>query len=197
MKLDRINRIPEEESGAIGIGTLIVFIGLILVAAIASAVIVGVMGDLQERASRTGRETQENVAPPIQVQHAEGQMDGDDIGEVSFVVTIIEGRRLYDLENLMVQINGEDFSERHDYEGNTDGEFTLDTLVGSDPDNELTRDDMVEIEIGNPTADGLADADTNEALTIKFMAAEGAPSTLFETVTPVEYPEDGGSFELP
>ena len=157
-----------------------------------------VTADDWEEAPRNDDE-EDYRAPPLQIQHAEGTYDDtdDEVEEIRFVVTLIEGMSPYNLNNLMIQINGEDFSERHteDGEGENIGAFSLDLLVGSEPANELTRDDMVEITIDEPN--GLADADTNEALTIQLMAAEGSPPTLFETVTPAEWPDPDGDFELP
>ncbi len=211
--MKRINRLSEEDEGAIGIGTLIVFIGLILVAAIASAVIVGVMGNLQERAKKTGRETQENVAPPLRVQHAVGYHDGD-IQFLNFTVSAIEGSNGYDLKNLLIDITGmEDdatagFNVRYVNDSATSGDinnqFSLNWLTAdkSYPSNTfLASDELVEISVPTtgteaPDAGPLAAADTSTDLSIKFMASSGSPPTLYETNTPSEYPTTG-EFELP
>ncbi len=207
MNVKRINRLSEKESGAIGIGTLIVFIGLILVAAIASAVIVGVMGDLQERAKRTGRETQENIHPPIKVQEAEGfTADGNTMDELRVSATAVEGTRGYNLENLVIHIVGEDgvdgegFNQRFAHESldpanldGIDGTFEVERFTNEDPENEnyLYTDELVGLYI----TEDLHPIGPDSDLTFRFLAAEGATSSILETITPVSYP-DHGWFDL-
>jgi len=55
----------KNEQGAIGIGAMIVFIALILVAAVASAVIIQTAEKLQQNAQQTGADTQDEIGSKI------------------------------------------------------------------------------------------------------------------------------------
>jgi archaellin len=64
----RRNDIKNNEIGSIGIGAMIVFIALILVAAVASAVIISTGEKLQQNAQQTGSDTQREIAGKITVK---------------------------------------------------------------------------------------------------------------------------------
>ena len=58
----KLNFSRNDERGSIGIGAMIVFIALILVAAVASTVIIKTAEELQDRAEKTGDDTRDQIS---------------------------------------------------------------------------------------------------------------------------------------
>ncbi|MEC7757110.1 MAG: hypothetical protein VX621_04775, partial [Candidatus Thermoplasmatota archaeon] len=60
----------EREEGSIGIGAMIVFIALILVAAVASTIIITTAEELQQRAEKTADDTRGEISGKINIVDA-------------------------------------------------------------------------------------------------------------------------------
>ena len=70
MRRENIRTNEDEVSASIGIGAMIVFIALILVAAVASAVIIQTGEKLQQNAQQTGDDTQREIGGKITINSA-------------------------------------------------------------------------------------------------------------------------------
>ena len=67
---EQVRALREREEGSIGIGAMIVFIALILVAAVASTIIITTAEELQQRAEKTADDTRGEISGKINIVDA-------------------------------------------------------------------------------------------------------------------------------
>jgi flagellin FlaB len=98
----------KEERGQVGIGTLIVFIALVLVAAIAAGVLINTAGFLQNQAESTGQESTNQVTNGVNVVGATGDYDGGNgtVDNVTITVSLSPGADPVDLTDASVEFLG-------------------------------------------------------------------------------------------
>ncbi|MFC7137037.1 archaellin/type IV pilin N-terminal domain-containing protein [Halobaculum litoreum] len=93
----------EEERGQVGIGTLIVFIAMVLVAAIAAGVLINTAGFLQSKSQETGQQSSKQVSNRLQEVATVGNVtDAGDIDLVNVTVTQAAGAGEIDVHNATV-----------------------------------------------------------------------------------------------
>ena len=99
----------DSERGQVGIGTLIVFIAMVLVAAIAAGVLINTAGFLQSKSQATGQQSSKQVSDRLQEVVTTGLVNDDDtVKIVNVTVTQAPGAGEIDLQNASVTWIGED-----------------------------------------------------------------------------------------
>ena len=98
--------IGKSDRAEVGVGTLIVFIAMVLVAAVAAAVLINTTGTLQQRAQRTGQEATQEVSSNLKVTGIYGvRGNASDAGlwDLKINVELSAGAVPMDLTKLIVR----------------------------------------------------------------------------------------------
>jgi len=202
--------LDEEERGQVGIGTLIVFIAMVLVAAIAAGVLINTAGFLQTQAEATGEESTSQVSDRLQIVSQSGNVTDLNISntsteraidELQITVAQSPGAGNIDLTEVSVELIGTG--------GQVTGELSeseIDMFTGETGDEVVLTDtgDRAEITLNLNESDGEfgynldpdgSDGGLNagDSLSVTFTTASGAttsaelrvPTTLTEEQTSV------------
>jgi flagellin FlaB len=98
-------RLKEEDVGSIGIGAMIVFIAMVLVAGIAASVLIQTSTTLETQAMATGRETTKEVSTGLAVTDILGYAaTGSDISKLAIMVRPRSGSDGIDLAETYVEL---------------------------------------------------------------------------------------------
>ena len=154
-------KLKEENIGSIGIGAMIVFIAMVLVAGIAASVLIQTSTRLEAQAMASGQETIEEVASGIAIFDIAGSIvtPGEDIRYLAITVRARAGSPNIDLNHTVILISDEtdkcllsyDYADENHFEDNVNGDlFATDTwddltdeefgiLVIEDADDSLSQ----------------------------------------------------------
>jgi flagellin FlaB len=96
--------LKRKDVGAIGIGAMIVFIAMVLVAGIAASVLVQTANRLEIQAMVTGEQTEAEVATGLHVFDIEGKVGSSKIQNLTITVRPRAGSKDIDLEQTVIEI---------------------------------------------------------------------------------------------
>jgi archaeal flagellin FlaB len=139
-----------------GVGTLIIFIAMLLVAAVAAGVLIQTAGTLQERALATGQQARGQIstnARVIEVSGSDGR--GGNLTDFQEIVKLSPGSDPIKLDQIIFTFNTKDLTSTLKYKGengvcekgNIDGYNTwnveeINDPVGNDTDNYTLEEDL-------------------------------------------------------
>jgi len=97
--------LKEDDLGDMGIGAMIVFIAMVLVAGIAASVLIQTANRLEIQAMQTGQQTTEEVATGIGIEDITGEVVGGTIENITICVSARSGSDDIDLSNTIVELS--------------------------------------------------------------------------------------------
>ncbi len=206
--MKRIKR--EDEEGAMGVGTLIIFIAMVLVAAVAASVLIDTANQLQQQAQRTGDEAIQEVSSSFQVQDVYGvnysgafsHAEDGQIEEINMKIGLAAGANPQDLKQTIVQIQSDEKEvnlQASDWETWSDGsganatatEYGWEPIIKQESDADdssfVESGDLYKLTLNLTAEDGGEDIigtlGTQASLDINIIPKHGTP-TYEELVTP-------------
>src|SRR6056297_3576441 len=97
------DKLNDDDRGQVGIGTLIVFIAMVLVAAIAAGVLVNTAGFLQATAEDAGQESVNKVTNRVEVLSTHGVVGDDTIRSINMTVRLAAGSSSVDMNETSIK----------------------------------------------------------------------------------------------
>jgi len=168
-----------EDRGQVGIGTLIVFIAMVLVAAIAAGVLINTAGFLQSQAEATGQESTDLVSERIDVtstvgivEEVEGEENPTNLSAIRVGVAGAAGADQIDLSKTTIQAVGPNgqanlvFNESTPTDASEidEGEFAVQDSDGEfvEPEDAVLDQDNRFTIVFNPAEEPFGDTEEDE-----------------------------------
>ncbi len=170
------------KKGAQGIGTLIIFIAMILVAAVAAGVLIQTASSLQSKSLDVGRQTQERLTTDIEVIQvfANDANDGEitnGVDNITFVLRLGSGSTAIKLSDLLIRFDAPEGSQSLTSnvsltKGNT-AQYGVDYKISGSGHQAgyLSTGDLAEVSFTYNVADPIVEGET---ATLRLITKNGA-----------------------
>lgn len=164
-----------KDRGQVGIGTLIVFIAMVLVAAIAAGVLINTAGFLQSSAEETGEQSSQQVTNRLQEVSTTGSVSGSTIEVVNITVKRAPGSSGISVNNTTINWIGPDGSTT------LTGEDITRVVDVNDDGSPYVLDspgDHVILSFNLSSTTGMSVLETGESATIQMTTSAGGSTTV-------------------
>lgn len=94
----------KDRRGDIGVGTMIIFIAMVLVAAVAASVLISTANSVREQATQTGDDAIADVSSGFDVEYVTGTAAGNAITGMDVYVKLSAGSPSIDLGNVILSV---------------------------------------------------------------------------------------------
>jgi flagellin FlaB len=170
------------KKGAQGIGTLIIFIAMILVAAVAAGVLIQTASSLQSKSLDVGRQSQERLTTDIEVIQVYAN-DADDgllnagVDNITFVLRLGSGSTAIKLDDLLLRFDAAEGSQSLVYSGSAaanDTHYGVDYKISGSGNQAgyLSTGDLTEVKFTYSVA--AYDIKEGETSTLRLISKNGA-----------------------
>lgn len=134
-----------DERAEVGVGTLIIFIAMVLVAAVAAAVIIGTSSQLQQRAQMTGKEATHEVSSNLKVieVYASRNTTSTNIYTIKAQLALAAGGQKVPLDDLVLRYTDGTTIKLYKFTGSPT--YTLEWIRGVGSNNVIDTGDLVEL----------------------------------------------------
>jgi len=121
-------KLSKNEDADVGIGTLIIFIAMVLVAAVAAAVLIQTSGVLQQKATTVGKEATGDISSNLKIVSivATVEADSENATNLNFSMEVSAGGNPIDMNKVLVKYIDDTHADFIDITGNYSEERTLD-----------------------------------------------------------------------
>jgi len=191
-------RMSRDKRAEMGVGTMIIFIAMVLVAAVAASVLISTSNTVREQATKTGNDAINNVASGFDIKYVKGTVAANKIISMDVYVQLSAGSPAIRMDTVTLSVTAGTVSGEEIYAkaGASQGTAPAPdkyaanlvppaaTNAPFDLYSTVQQGDLVKITINNVSNANMA-VTPGTAVSIKIMPSSGATTTIMFTVPPV------------